>query len=243
VTHRPAISAHRGGCERYPAGTYEAYEAAVALGVEYVELDVRRLADATLVCHHDARAGANGPPLRSLSYPQLCALVGFEVPLVGRVMRGIAGAALGHVDLKEPGYEAEVVRAALDVMGEANFVVTTPDGASLRAIMNEFPGVRTALTLGQGMRDVPPGRLLATRAGELFPVRRVRDCGAAWVAVNKALAHRGVLRQCARHGIGAMVWTVDDQRRIDAFLRDPRVDVLVTNRPAFALRRRAALLA
>jgi glycerophosphoryl diester phosphodiesterase len=38
-----------------------------------------------------------------------------------------------------------------------------------------------------------------------------------------------------------MVWTVDETALIDRFLTDPRVDVLVTNRPRHAVRRRAQL--
>jgi hypothetical protein len=40
-----------------------------------------------------------------------------------------------------------------------------------------------------------------------------------------------------------MVWTVDEPALVDRFLVDPRVDVLVTNRPAYAVQRRARLAA
>jgi hypothetical protein len=40
-----------------------------------------------------------------------------------------------------------------------------------------------------------------------------------------------------------MVWTVDADDLIDQFLEDERVDVLITNRPGYAVRRRAALQA
>jgi hypothetical protein len=38
-----------------------------------------------------------------------------------------------------------------------------------------------------------------------------------------------------------MVWTVDQDALIDQFLRDQRIDVLITNRPDHAARRRAEL--
>src|SRR5580692_12642938 len=38
----PAISAHRGGSEHGPGGTYEAYRNALAIGADYVEFDVRQ---------------------------------------------------------------------------------------------------------------------------------------------------------------------------------------------------------
>src|SRR5690349_16805723 len=63
----PAISAHRGGSENAPRGTYRAYHGALAAGAEYVEVDVRRTADGVLVARHRARAGWSHA-VGSLSY-------------------------------------------------------------------------------------------------------------------------------------------------------------------------------
>ena len=52
----PAISAHRGGSEHGPGGTYEAYQNALAIGADYVEFDVRQTRDGILVAMHAERA-------------------------------------------------------------------------------------------------------------------------------------------------------------------------------------------
>lgn len=236
-----AVSAHRGGAEWHRPGSWEAYRSAVATGAEYVEFDVRRLVDGQLVCHHDPLAGRSGRPLRELTYRQLCAAAGYEVPTVAGVAGGLAGRAAGHVDLKEAGYEDEVVRLVTELLGEDGFVVTSLVDASIARIAREFPRVRTALSLGRGRAEIPPGGLLATRRRELWPLARVRACGTRWVAADRTLARYGVLRQCARVGIGVMVWTVDETAQIDRFLSDPRVAVLVTNRPRHAVERRARI--
>jgi glycerophosphoryl diester phosphodiesterase len=44
----------------------------------------------------------------------------------------------------------------------------------------------------------------------------------------------GRARQCHRGGIKAMIWTVNDDRAIGRWLADPRVDVVVTDRPGHA---------
>ncbi len=249
MTSRPAVSAHQGGKERHRPATLEAYADAVTLGAEYVEIDVRRLKDGTLVCHHAARVGGTGPLLSQLSYRQLCDAVGYQVPTLPMALDVIAGRSLAHLDLKEHGYEEQAVRLAVQTLGEDGVVVTTVEDDAVRAIGQRFPGVRTALSLGRGNDEITqtvqwwarPLRLVQTRHSELFPLRRIRACGARWVAVHKVLALCGVLAQCARHGIGAMVWTVDEDSLIDRFLQDPRIDVLVTNRPAYTLQRRDTL--
>lgn len=234
-----SVSAHMGGGEHARPATYEAYESAPATGAEYVEFDIRRTGDGVLVVHHDARA--RGRLLGDLSYASLCELAGYRVPLVRDAMRLAAPRAAGHLDLKETGYEAEVIALAETELGAGNFIATTLEDVSVTAIKRQFPQVRTALSLGRDARGLPWARRAQVRASELFPLARIRASGADWVAVHHRLARLSVLRTCAEHGIGVMVWTVDSDRLMDALIADQRVDVLITNRPGRALRRRARL--
>jgi len=50
---RPLISAHRGGNTLAPENTLDAYEAALALGVDFIEVDVRETKDHRFVANHD----------------------------------------------------------------------------------------------------------------------------------------------------------------------------------------------
>jgi glycerophosphoryl diester phosphodiesterase len=242
------VSAHRGGAERARPATYEAYEDAVTTGAEYAEFDIRRTRDGALVVYHDPQvsgpaAGAAPRRLADLTYAELGAAAGYRVPVAGEVMALLARHGLaGHLDLKETGYEADVIALALASFGDpARFVATTLEDGSVRAIKTTFPQVRTALSLGRDLREVAARRWLGVRAGELAPLRRVRRCGADWVAVNHQLARLGVIRACHGAGVGVMVWTVDGDAHVDEFLGDGRVAVLITNRPRFAVGRRAAL--
>ena len=237
-----AISAHRGGSEQVRPESYEAFQRSVGCGAEYVEFDIRRTRDNVLVVFHDTRCPTSGRLVADLEYNELCNLVSYRVPRVDDVMQLLAGKAIGHLDLKESGYEEEVIKLAIDVFGD-EFVATTLEDESVFRIKQTFPRVLTALSLGRDLTGVPRRKWYGARRSELFPIRRLRACGADWVAVNYMLARIGVLKQCAHHGINAMVWTVDADRLIDKFVTDPRVTVLVTNRPEHAIARRAALLA
>lgn len=218
----PAISAHRAG-ERP-----EAYEEAAAGGADYVEIDVRRTGDGELVAHHDDRV--RGLPLARASYRELCTVAGRAVPLLRDVLAAIAGRAAAQLDLKEAGCERATVAMAADLLGQNGVVVTTRRPGSIAIVKREFAGVRAALSLGRGWYH-PAG------VRDMFPVRRLRACGADWVAINHRLARLGVLERCARHGFPAMVWTVNPDPLLRRFLADPRVAVLITDRP-----RRAAVL-
>jgi glycerophosphoryl diester phosphodiesterase len=240
------VSAHQGGSENAPGGTLPAYRTSVRTGAEYVEFDIRRTADGQLVVFHDDHVPAVGDPgcrtpVGRLTRSRLSELAGYPVPLATEVMELIAGRAVGHLDLKDVGDEVEVISLARDILGPGNFIATTLEDVSVARIKRHFPKVRTALSLGRELTGVSLPHRIRTRCGELFPLRRIRACGADWVAVNHRLATATVLAICARHGIGAMVWTVNEVPSIDRFLGDPRVSVLITDLPGLAVRRRAAL--
>lgn len=241
-THLAAISAHRGGGEAAPEGTYEAFAAALDTGAEYIEFDIRRTADGDFVVYHDA--AIRGRPLAALSYPSLCAVAGYEVPRAGEVMRLIAGSAIGHLDLKELGDEVVIIEEALEVLGPGNFVATTLEDTSVAVIKDHFPQVQVALSLGRDLADGPGPwlRRVSSRRHDIFPLNRIRACRADWAAINRRLARLGVLEQCHRHGIRTMIWTVNNARLISRYLRDPRVGVVITDRPRHAIEMRAGLL-
>ncbi|WP_329335636.1 glycerophosphodiester phosphodiesterase family protein [Streptomyces sp. NBC_01352] len=238
MPRRPAVSAHRGGSERAAAATWAAYEDALASGAEYAEFDIRRTADGVFVVYHDPRVAHLGPLLSRITHAELSDRAGYAVPVVEEVMSLIAGKLVGHLDLKDTGHERELIDRAIALLGTDGFVATTLEDASVAAIRRAFPAVRTALSLGRDRTQIAPARLARTRLSELLPMRRVRACGATGVAVHQALARANVLREAARHGLHTMVWTVNEDAPMRAFLADPRVDVLITDRPrrAVALR-------
>lgn len=235
------ISAHRGGGEAAHPATYEAYRDALSTGAEYAEFDIRKTADNVLVVYHDRHAEGTGALVADLGYRELCRKLGYEVPRVDQVMAMIAGRMIGHLDLKEIGYEDEVIRLARSALGAGNFVATTLEDASVAAIKRDFPDVTTALSLGRDLDDVPRRQRAGIRRSELFPIPRIDACGADWAAVNYRLGRFGVTRRCKRHGHDVMLWTVDRDELIDRCLTGGEIDVLVTNRPRYAVMRRAEL--
>ena len=71
----------------------------------------------------------------------------------------VAGDRAGlHLDLKETGYEGEVVRAVLDRISVERLVITSAD-ASIHTIKEQFPGIRVgAFDRGGDRRHASRGR-------------------------------------------------------------------------------------
>jgi glycerophosphoryl diester phosphodiesterase len=229
------ISAHRGSCgiEGLPAP--ERYRRAIALGVDYVEIDARRTADGTFVTYHDDLT-PSGRNTRDLTYTQLRDELGSDLLTIEEVLDIAAGRVGLHVDLKEAESGPDTVRYVLDCMPASSFVVTTGGDFVIRMIKDQFPAVTAGLTLGRDLEGWPPWRIPGVRLSELFPGPRLNRSQADFIAVHQQLARIRLLGYCARKRLRAWVWTVDEAVEIKRFLADPRVTTLITNRPDVALR-------
>lgn len=216
-----------------PGETYEGYLKAVAAGADYVEFDVRRTLDGTLVALHDARAG-RGCPVTSVSYSRLCELAGHEVPRITEVMRLLAGRAIAHIDLKDAGCTVAVTRLGLELVGPAGMIVTTGDREVVARLKGQFPDVPVGLSIGGGLaravRSVTPVLKTVVSRTELAAAEM-----ADWAVIQRRLARAEVLAHCQRRGIKTMVWTVNADRALARWVATPGVDALVTDRPARAI--------
>ncbi|TMD32697.1 MAG: glycerophosphodiester phosphodiesterase [Chloroflexi bacterium] len=235
----PLIDAHRGECGTPGLTAAERYIRAISMGVEYVEIDVRRTSDRVYVNYHDDRT-ASGHEVRALTLSALNQELGAQLLTVDEVIELVDGKVGLHVDLKEGGEELEVVRYIEARCAHSEVVFTTGGDDAVRAIKDQIPQARAGLTLGEDLEGAPPWRAVRVRLSELFPGPRLRRSRADFTAVHKRLAGVRVLDYCARKRMPAWVWTVDDEVEIARFMRDPRLTVLITNRPDIALRFRKA---
>ena len=235
---RPLISAHRGRCGVEGLSAAERYRRAIDLGVDFVEFDVRRTADGADIVYHDPRTPSSRS-ISNLSLEEVKTELGSEVLTLHELLDIAKGPVGLHIDLKQVGYEADIVSLALEHRNESQFVITSLEDVSIRTIKEQFPQVRAGLSLGRVVDGLPVWRRLTVRLSELFPGRRLRRCHADFVAVHEQLARLRVLRFSARKRIPAWVWPVDDEVEMARFLADSRVATLITNRPDLALRLRA----
>lgn len=234
----PLIDAHAGECGIPGLPVAEHYKRSIALGVDFVEIDVRRTSDGVYVNFHDDDT-PSGRAVRELSYGALRVELGDDLLKVDEVMEMVDGKVGLHVDVKEEGDEAALVRLIQAGCAHSEVVFTGPD-ASIRAIKEQFPGVKAGLSLGEDLAGAWPLRYVRVRLSELFPARRLRRGHADFAATNQRLASIWVLDYCARAQMPAWVWTVDDDAGIASFMQDPRVAALITNRPDVAMRIRTA---
>jgi glycerophosphoryl diester phosphodiesterase len=219
------VSAHR-------CLTREAIEEAIRLGVDYVEFDLQRCADGSMVVHHDP---VDVAPPDALRYDEALGL--------------IAGRSRAHLDVKFDGDGVidgvvEAVATAVGILGTDRLVVTTLDDRSVAAVRDwseqHAPALLVGLSLGRGVSGSPVLRQLRVRISELWPRRRYGHSRANLVVAHHWLARLTVARFARRHRLPLLVWTVDTEQSLRYWTRTGRAWLVTTNHPAVALRLRRA---
>jgi glycerophosphoryl diester phosphodiesterase len=209
----PLCIGHRGAAALAPANSAAAIEAALAAGVDVVEIDVLASPGRGVVLTHSARELAAEP----VSLDDALALIA-------------ASSAGALLDVKGDGFEAELVDAVRrhDLVERA--LVSTTRIAVLRRIAALEPRVRRSVTYP---RNRARAAALARAPGAL--PRRIRGllrrAGAAAATLNYRVATPAVVDRCHGMGVAVFVWTVNDAalfRTVDEL----GVDGVITDDPA-----------
>ena len=221
-----AVLAHRGASAAAPENTLAAFEKAVALGADGVELDVRRTADDDLAVHHDARL-ADGRLICDLRRSELPD----HVPSLNEALAA-CGDLVVNVEIKnwprDPDHDpslrlADAVAAIVAPMG-ARVIVSSFNLADVDRVRAIDPTIPTG-TLATFGPD-------ADLAGRFVDRARRRGHTAVHPHHGAVTPHLVDLAHAA--GLRVNTWTVDDPDRIRQ-LASLGVDGIVTNVPDVAL--------
>lgn len=191
----PLLLGHRGAPVLEPENTLAGFAAAVRAGLHGVELDVRRLADGTLVVHHDAAlpGGAGLDTLRREAVPGLLTL-----------RRALAWAAdtgaYLNIELKFEGVRP-------DDRVHQTLQAVLAHGLAHKTVLSSFhPGL---LRRARALQPTVPRALLTHRAHPPALLRSaLRWTGAAALHPPHAAVNRALLR--ALPGVRLHAWTVND---------------------------------
>jgi glycerophosphoryl diester phosphodiesterase len=223
------VFAHRGASAACPENTLAAFRAAVAMGADGVELDVRRTVDGALAVHHDPRL-ADGRLLLDVAAADLPP----HVPLLDEALDA-CGDLVVNIEIKnltgDPDHDP-TERLAAAVVAEVGAramhgraLVSSFNLATVDRVRELDPSVPTAL-----LTVAAPVRPMARRL-----VERCLRHGHGAIHPHHAGLDRHLLRLAHEAGLLVNTWTVDDPGRI-AQLAGLGVDGVVTNVPDVALR-------
>jgi glycerophosphoryl diester phosphodiesterase len=246
------IAAHRGGAALWPENSLLAFQSAIALGSDLVELDVHLTRDQAVAVIHDAtfdRTSDGSGPVAAATADDLRrlrlrgrdrALTAEHVPTLDEVLAVVSAAPkpMGLlVEVKEPGggrrYEGleELILAALARSGlQAQATVMAFDPRAVARVRELAPRARTSLLVDRAGLDRVGAR--SEQVIDWAAAAGVTDLGLEHVMVDE-----GLVRAAHAAGLALGVWTVNDADTIRRML-DLGVDIITSDRPDLAKRLR-----
>jgi glycerophosphoryl diester phosphodiesterase len=223
---RPLVFAHRGGAALAPENTMAAFDRAVSLGVDGLELDVRLSSDGEVVVHHDRtleRTTSLRGPVAERTAGELNRV---GVPTLRSVFdrhRAVRVIVEMKINRAEFGLRVvDVVRAAgaIDRVCLGSF-----GGSVMRTVRSAEPAIATSAAREEVRRAL-------YRSWCRCPVARARYGGyqVPEHAGRTRIVSPRFVHDAHRFGLAVQVWTVNglaDARR----LLDWGVDALISDRP------------
>lgn len=235
----PLIIAHRGASAHAPENTIAAFNMALDMGADGIELDVMLSQDQELVVIHDDtvdRTTNGSGRVKDFSYRMLKDLdagkafaerfSGEHVPNLKEVLEQLGGKFLINVELKNYASPMDDLTVkVIDLVESSNLVdsviLSSFNPLNLRRAFKRNPAIQ------RGLLTFPKaaGSLLRGPVGRLFPYNALHPY---FSDVNKRM-----IDHMHRLGRQVNVWTVDDPVEI-RLLTQLGVDMIICNDPLFA---------
>jgi glycerophosphoryl diester phosphodiesterase len=208
------VIAHRGASAEERENTIPAFERAIALGADFVELDVQASADGALVVFHDLDLDRLTPLRGPLRRRTLAELREHGIPTLEEVVELTRGRIGVMAELKRPYLfrRHDVIGRTVALLGEEDVLLSFSRRA-LQEALRRRPLLRVLQHVGYG---VSIGAAASYAWGVGFHDPRVTA--------------RGVAR-ARRLGLETTVYTVNDARRMRA-LATMGVSGIFSDRPA-----------
>jgi len=230
------VIAHRGFSGQYPENTMVAFQKAIELGCDMIELDVHFSQDKELVVIHDDKLDrtTNGQgrvydfTLKEIKNFDAGSWVGSrfsaeKVPTLKEILQMAKDKIPVNIEIKDPKERQypieELAEGALKEVKEAgmlhqvNFFSFNP--SALRKIKEKEPKAWITLVYGKGWKT-----LREVTGGEDYPILGLRD---------RTLAKDDIAK-IHEQGFQIYVWTVDNPAEMEKFIAW-RVDGIITNHP------------
>ena len=223
------IEAHRGakGLVKFE-NTIEAFAKAIEVGSDGIELDVRKTKDNIIVVRHDA--DIKGNKICDLTKDELDEITkkeGFICPTLEETILYCKGKILLDIEVKEAGYEEEILKAILKHLSYDEFYIRSFIDKTVRKFKKLDKNVITILLIGRWK----PKFGMISRLPEIFPLFKILHSKCDMVSPYYKLLVWGYVKRMHFIGIPVIPWTVDGEENLRFVLLEKKVDGVVTNYP------------
>lgn len=249
----PLVMAHRGGAGLWPENTLYAFERAVAMKADVLEMDMRATADNQLVVIHDStvdRTTEGSGPVSAWTLRELKRLDagyrwspdggrsfplrgrGLTVPTLSEIFSAFSGIRL-NIDIKQehPSIVQPFCRMIREQQAEANLMVASFN----QAVLNEFRAACAGVATSGSVMDLRSFLALESEQGAVETGRAIRALQVPEYVAGQRLVTPAFIEEAHRRGLEVHVWTINDEAAMKRLI-ELKVDGIITDFPDRLLR-------
>ncbi len=242
-TKRPVkVIAHRGGSDLAPENTQAAFQNAIKLGVDMIEIDVEQTIDSVVVVIHDSKVDrtTNGTgSVDSLSYSYIKTLdagtwfdkkyENEKVLTLDETLQLINGQVILLIEIKNgselyPGIEQRTVDAIEKFNAHSWVIVQSFNKKAIERVRLLDKGIETYYVIGRDFKQYY--KELRSKFDQ-DPSIRPNFNG---IAVNYNMLSAASVDSLKHVGLGVFTWTVDEPEEMKKMI-DMGVDGIITDAP------------
>jgi glycerophosphoryl diester phosphodiesterase len=211
---------HRGARAYASENTLTSFKKAIEIGVNAIELDVRKTKDKQLVVIHDAdvKRTTNGKgPVSELTLQEIknFSIEGNEkIPTLQEALEFLGNKVKILIELKETGLEAQVLDVVHKLGLENSVIVTSFLEDALRKIRELNPNVETGLIYAKHKN----------------PVQAALDLKAQYLVAFYRFTHTANVEKAHKNGLKMVVWTINTPTEVESFIKKG-VDGIASDKP------------
>lgn len=229
---KQVVQAHRGASGYLYMNTISAFDKAVEMKADAIELDIRKTKDGKIIVVHDP--DYQGKLISDYDYDELCKVTeanGFIMPLFIDVLNKYKGVILLDIEIKEDGYTEEIMDMILSVLDYQEFNIRSFLEPVVRTVKDKYPKTYAILLIGAEF----PKYGFFSRLAELFPAGKIRRTHCDAVSPNYQLIMLWYVQRMHLKKKPVLAWTVNDEKIIRKMLFKKHVDGVVSNYPDVAM--------
>lgn len=225
---RTKIIGHRGakGLVEFE-NTIASFQKAIDIGCDGIEFDIRKTKDHKLIVHHDDHI--NNKIIIENNYDELQKIanaIGYQIPLFVDVIKKFKGQTFFDIELKEYGYEEEVIQVITQILDYHEFCVRSFHDRSIKRIKKLDKNIIAGLLIGT---DKPRFGFIS-RIFELFPLFRVLNSRCDFVSPYYRLLILGYIKRMHILRKPVIAWTVNEEEVMRKLI-NKKIDGIVTDYP------------
>jgi glycerophosphoryl diester phosphodiesterase len=211
---------HRGARAYEPENTLRSFRKALELGVDAVELDVRRTGSGEIIVIHDEKVDrtTNGTgevnKLTLNEIKQLSTEKGEKIPTLEEALNCLDNKVKILIELKEPALEEDIIALVRDKGLKKNVVIVSFLEEALRKVRTLDSEIETGLLYVRHKNPIDAA--LGLGAGYILPLYR--------------FTHSAFVRKAHENELKVIVWTINNREEASEYAKK-EVDGIASDKP------------